>query len=76
MYNFFKKSVITGTSNDFKFGIFPSITNDFKFGLLPGTSNDFKYGLLPESWPKENWENGEQILLTSVQTLYFLFIQE
>lgn len=59
--DFLKKSLITGTSNDFKFGIFPSITNDFKFGLLPGTSNDFKYGLLPESWPKENWENGEQI---------------
>uniref|UniRef100_A0A8C5SXN0 Zinc finger and BTB domain containing 10 n=1 Tax=Laticauda laticaudata TaxID=8630 RepID=A0A8C5SXN0_LATLA len=51
------------TSNDFKFGVFPSITNDFKFGLLQGTSNDFKYGLLPESWPKDNWENGDSSLI-------------
>ncbi|XP_070796575.1 zinc finger and BTB domain-containing protein 10 [Pituophis catenifer annectens] len=59
----FIKEEVAGTSNDFKFGIFPSITNDFKFGLLPGTSNDFKYGLLPESWPKENWENGDSSLI-------------
>ncbi|XP_060631512.2 zinc finger and BTB domain-containing protein 10 [Anolis sagrei] len=52
-----------GSSNDFKFGMFPGISSDFKFGLLPGTSNDFKYGLLPESWPKENWENGDSSLI-------------
>ncbi|XP_062986953.1 zinc finger and BTB domain-containing protein 10 [Elgaria multicarinata webbii] len=52
-----------GTSSDFKFGMFPGISSDFKFGLLPGTSNDFKYGLLPESWPKENWENGDSSLI-------------
>ncbi|XP_020643209.3 zinc finger and BTB domain-containing protein 10 [Pogona vitticeps] len=52
-----------GTSNDFKFGMFPGISSDFKFGLLPSTSNDFKYGLLPESWPKENWENGDSSLI-------------
>uniref|UniRef100_A0A8D2IQS8 Zinc finger and BTB domain containing 10 n=1 Tax=Varanus komodoensis TaxID=61221 RepID=A0A8D2IQS8_VARKO len=60
---FFNKILLTGTSNDFKFGIFPGMSSDFKFGLLPGTSNDFKYGLLPESWPKENWENGDSSLI-------------